>query len=126
MTTRSGRVVRPVERLVDAPVADDDVTDEDESVEMDSSVTSNDDGSSLADFIIDDDSLSETEYSRETDEEDRDVYVDFVESLFDGAPAAEVLELRDAIENEDTEKLAKFRGLLRDMLTLQGNSEGTQ
>lgn len=102
--TRSGRVVRPCQRLVDAPDADDDVTDEDESEEMETSSSGDDAGSSLNSFIVDDSSSC-------TASSDEPAFMGFIRALFDGAPADRVDEAIDKILEEEIPR-EKYAGAL--------------
>lgn len=109
--TRSGRVVRETQRLVDEPEAGDDRTDEDESVEMDSSEASSDPGS-LEDFIVetgsetddeDDEDSSYTGHSPSdcSTDSNNTVFIDFIQLLCRGGPPEKTAELLDLIVQKE-------------------------
>lgn len=106
--TRSGRVSRPCQRLVDAPEVEDDVTDEDESVEM-GSTSSDGDDSSLGSFIVDDSSSC-------TDSGYDSALTEFVNALFDGVSQEKVDETMDMVIEGKIPRAA-YAGLLSHLAT---------
>lgn len=99
--TRSGRVIRETQRLANEPEAVDDRTDEDESVEMDSSLASSDPGS-LAEFVVESDDESEGDDESYTEESEMDsescVLLEFLQLLCQGARPEKTAKLLDMIE----------------------------
>lgn len=96
-------MVRETQRLANEPEAADDRTDEDESVEMDSSSASSDPGS-LVDFVVesDDDDKSYTAESSESEmDSDSCVLLDFFQLLCRGASPDKTAKLLDMIEEGD-------------------------
>lgn len=118
--TRSGRASKPVCRLVEHYQSEeDDPTDEDESQELSTSVTS-DDGSSLADFIVDDSQTGSihTEQSSSTESGCTVLYMAFIRLLFDGVGDEQYEAILEDIENMNAEGLEKFRGALRPLIDM--------
>lgn len=100
--TRSGRVVRATQRLANEPEAVDDRTDEDESVEMNSSSASSDPGS-LVDFVVEseDDDESFTADSESEVDSDSCALLDFFQLLCRGAAPDKTAKLLELIEEGD-------------------------
>ena len=105
--SRFGRRLQAPDRYRPEEYASDDATDEDESVDMASSYTSESDNS-LEGFIVDE------EESEEDEQDDLDAaapYIAFIHHLCDGAPAADIVGLVEAVEAGQARTDA-FRGLL--------------